>query len=96
MDFHAIALMGYMVSTVLKLIIAFTIHVESTENAVIKKAGIPANVIVVGLETSVHPLIFALTHHVDNMVFVKIILITLLACVTKVLVDINAKSMIIV
>lgn len=69
---------------------------DGTENAEIQKAGSHVCVITVGLVTTVYLSIFALPHHVDNMVFVKIILITLLACVTMVLVDINAKSMIIV
>lgn len=96
MDTHAIALLGYMVSTVLRLIIALKVHVGRTENAVIQKAGLHAYVMSVGLVTTVHRLIFVLVHHADIKVYVKIILLTLPAFVTTVTLDINAKRLIFV
>lgn len=96
MDTHAIALLGYMVSTVLRLIIALKVHVGGTENAVIQKEGLHAFVMLVGLVTTAHQLIFVLVHHADITVYVKIILLTLPAFVTTVTLDINAKSMIFV
>lgn len=74
MDTHAIALLAYMVSTVLRLIIALKVHVGGTENAVIQKAGLHACVMSVGLVTTAHRLIFVLVHHAEITVYVKIIL----------------------
>lgn len=55
MDIHATAQLGYMVSTVGKLIIAIIVLVGATENAVILEADLRAFVILVGLVPTVHP-----------------------------------------
>lgn len=68
----------------------------STENAVLLNSDLCANVTMVGSVTTARTSIFVLVHPVDNMVYVKIILLTLLACAKMVIVDICAKSLIIV
>lgn len=69
---------------------------DGTENAEIQKAGLHVCVITVGLVTTVYLSIFALPHHAVNTAYVKIIVITLPACVTTDTLDIDAKSLIFV
>lgn len=95
-DIHVTVLLDCMVSTVIWLIIVLIIHVDGTENAVLQKAALHVCVIRVGLVTNVYLSIFALPHHAVNTAYVKIIVITLPACVTTGTLDIDAKSLIFV